>query len=102
MWRAGRAVREGLVEFYRSDNLTFASSIAYYALLSMFPFALLAVALVGRVTADVADREVVVVREDLDQDRTLGREAVARGEDLVGVRRRISRSWRPNRRTGAA
>lgn len=44
---AVRAVRLGLVEFYRSENLTFASSIAYYALLSVFPFLLVVLALLG-------------------------------------------------------
>ncbi|MBS1818056.1 MAG: YihY/virulence factor BrkB family protein [Acidobacteria bacterium] len=50
----------GLVGFYRSDNLTYAASIAYYALLSMFPFALLGVAVIGRVTADEHDRAAVL------------------------------------------
>jgi hypothetical protein len=31
-----RAAGRGVVEFYNSSNLTFASSIAYYALLSFF------------------------------------------------------------------
>ena len=46
----GLAAKQGLVEFYASDNLTFASSIAYYSLLSMFPFLLLVLAVLGRVT----------------------------------------------------
>ena len=54
------ALWRGFVSFYRSDNLTYAASIAYYTLLSMFPFALLAVALVGRVTADSGDRAAVL------------------------------------------
>jgi len=36
-----RAAGRGVVEFYNSSNLTFAASIAYYTLLSMFPFTLL-------------------------------------------------------------
>jgi membrane protein len=36
-----RAIGRGVVEFYNSDNLTFAASIAYYTLLSLFPFILL-------------------------------------------------------------
>ena len=36
-----RAVGRGAVGFYHSDNLTFAASIAYYTLLSLFPFSLL-------------------------------------------------------------
>src|SRR5438874_9653466 len=50
----------GLQGFYHSDNLTYAASIAYYALLSLFPFSLLAFALLGRATADEADREAVL------------------------------------------
>jgi hypothetical protein len=36
---------------YSSDDLTFASSIAYYSLLSLFPFFLLAFSILGNVTA---------------------------------------------------
>lgn len=42
-------MRLGLVEFYRSNNLTFAASIAYYTLLSMFPFLLLVLDVLARV-----------------------------------------------------
>ena len=45
-----RSLRLGLMEFYSSSNLTFASSIAYYALLSIFPFLLLVLSVLGRVT----------------------------------------------------
>lgn len=50
----------GLVGFYEGDNLTYAASIAYYALVSLFPFFLLASALVGRLTADEPSREAVL------------------------------------------
>ncbi len=41
-WRIGvRASGRGVVEFFQSSNLTYASSIAYYSLLSFFPFVLL-------------------------------------------------------------
>ena len=50
----------GLLGFYRSDDLTYAASIAYYALLSMFPFALLAFSLLGRVAASETDRSEVL------------------------------------------
>lgn len=50
----------GLVGFYNSDNLTYAASIAYYALLSLFPFFLLAFALLGKATADEHDRAAVL------------------------------------------
>jgi membrane protein len=56
----GRSLWRGLVGFYRDDNLTFASSIAYYALLSIFPFLLLALSALGAVTADEAARRAVL------------------------------------------
>lgn len=56
----GTAARLGVVEFYRSDNLTFASSIAYYSLLSMFPFLLLVLAVLGLVT--VGDRDATLLQ----------------------------------------
>ena len=49
--RAAGAARAGFVLFYNSDNLTFASSIAYYTLLSVFPFLLLVLAAIGRFAA---------------------------------------------------
>jgi membrane protein len=51
---------KGFQGFYDSDNLTYAASIAYYALLSLFPFFLLALALLGRSTADVNNRNAVL------------------------------------------
>jgi membrane protein len=45
---AGRAIVRGALEFYGSNNLTFASSIAYYSLLSFFPFVLIALDVLGR------------------------------------------------------
>jgi membrane protein len=51
---------KGFQSFYDSDNLTYAASIAYYALLSLFPFFLLALALLGRSTADVNNRDAVL------------------------------------------
>ena len=50
----------GFQGFYNSDNLTYAASIAYYALLSLFPFFMLALALLGRATADANDRNAVL------------------------------------------
>jgi len=50
----------GLEGFYNSDNLTYAASIAYYALLSLFPFFMLALALLGRMANDVHDRTAVL------------------------------------------
>jgi membrane protein len=51
---------KGFQGFYNSDDLTYAASIAYYALLSLFPFFLLALALLGRSTADLASRNAVL------------------------------------------
>jgi membrane protein len=44
-----RAIWQGFVEFTKSENLTFAASIAYYSLLSIFPFSLLVLAVSGRI-----------------------------------------------------
>jgi membrane protein len=55
----GTSAWRGLVGFYNSDNLTYAASIAYYGLVSLFPFSLLAFAILGRFTADVAARRAV-------------------------------------------
>jgi uncharacterized BrkB/YihY/UPF0761 family membrane protein len=46
--------------FYRSHNLTYAASIAYYGLLSLFPFSMLALAVLGSATSDEASRAEVL------------------------------------------
>jgi membrane protein len=56
----GLAAWRGFLSFYNSDNLTYAASIAYYALLSLFPFSMLGLAILGSVTADEADRNAVL------------------------------------------
>ncbi len=56
----GRAIGRGALEFYNSDDLTYASSVAYYALLSLFPFFLVAFAVLGSVSADQADRAAIL------------------------------------------
>jgi membrane protein len=56
----GLAAWRGFVSFYNSNDLTFASSVAYYALLSLFPFFLLVFAILGSVAADEADRAAVL------------------------------------------
>lgn len=53
---AGSALRELLF----SNDLTHAAAIAYYALLSLFPFLLLVVSLFGSLAADDADRASVL------------------------------------------
>jgi membrane protein len=71
MTAAGRQIRDlakltgnaawcGFLGFYDSDNLTYAASIAYYALLSLFPVFLLAFALLGRFAADAGNRTTVL------------------------------------------
>jgi membrane protein len=52
----GLAIWRGAVGIYHSNDLTFASSIAYYALLSLFPFFLLVFSILGSVTANESDR----------------------------------------------
>jgi len=53
IWRGANGV-------YNSDDLTFASSIAYYALLSLFPFFLLAFSALANVAATEADRIAIL------------------------------------------
>ena len=64
IWRevrlGGLSVVKGSVDFYRSDSLTFAASIAYYALLSLFPFLLLALSILGGVTVPYAEGSKVL------------------------------------------
>jgi membrane protein len=57
---AALAIWRGVTGFYSSDDLTFASSIAYYALLSLFPFFLLVLAVLGNATTNDADRRVIL------------------------------------------
>ena len=53
---AGHAAWLALRRLGQSDDLTFASSIAYYALLSLFPLLLLLFSFLGLFTTDPADR----------------------------------------------
>jgi membrane protein len=53
------AIWRGVTGVYCSDDLTFAASIAYYSLLSLFPFFLLLFAIVAAVTNNDADRAAV-------------------------------------------
>ena len=50
----------GLKDFYLGDDLTYAASIAYYGVLSLFPMFLLAFAMLGRVTANADTRNAVL------------------------------------------
>jgi membrane protein len=56
----GLAIWRGIVGVYQSDDLTFAASIAYYSLLSLFPFFLLLFSLIASVTTSEADRQEVL------------------------------------------
>lgn len=63
-WReikvTGLAMWRGATGVYNSEDLTFASSIAYYALLSLFPFFMLALSILGRLTASDEDRAAIL------------------------------------------
>lgn len=54
------AVWRGVIGVARGNDLTFASSIAYYSLLSLFPFFLLAFSILGSVTSNPTDRARVL------------------------------------------
>jgi membrane protein len=58
---AWRATWRGIIEFYNSQNLTYASSIAYYALLSLFPFVLLVLNVMSRLAVGRAGDERALV-----------------------------------------
>lgn len=62
-----RAIGQGVIEFYRSDNLTYAASIAYYTLLSMFPFLWIIASLLGRLAVE-RESLLPVVRAALPRD----------------------------------
>jgi membrane protein len=56
----GLAAWRGLTRLVTGNDLTHAASIAYYALLSLFPFLLLVISLLGSITADEGDRLAVL------------------------------------------
>jgi membrane protein len=56
-----RATGRGVIEFYHSNNLTFASSIAYYSLLSVFPFILMVLTVLSRLAVGQAGNERAVI-----------------------------------------
>lgn len=57
---SGLAAWRGFVRLINGNDLTHAASIAYYALLSLFPFLLLVISLLGSITADEEDRFAVL------------------------------------------
>jgi membrane protein len=54
------AIWRGITGIYNSNDLTVASSIAYYALLSLFPFFLLVFSIIASVTSSESDRARVL------------------------------------------
>jgi membrane protein len=93
----GLSLWHGFEGFYHSDNLTYAASIAYYALLSLFPFFLLALALLGRSTEDVNNRNEVltfVLRYFPAQFDFITKQLDAfRGDVTIGVGGGIALVW---------
>jgi len=57
---SGLAAWRALVRLVNSNDVTHAAAIAYYALLSLFPFLLLVISMLGSITADDADRLAVL------------------------------------------
>jgi membrane protein len=57
---SGLAAWRALVELVNSSDLTHAAAIAYYGLLSFFPFLLLVISMLGSITADEKDRIAVL------------------------------------------
>jgi membrane protein len=57
---SGLAAWRAIVELVNSNDLTHAAAIAYYALLSLFPFLLLVISLLGAIAADEDDRLAVL------------------------------------------
>jgi membrane protein len=56
----GLAFWRGFLEFVKSDDLTYAASVAYYALLSLFPTFLLAFSLLGEFAVDESRRLAII------------------------------------------
>lgn len=59
LWLTAAAARQALLRLLQSEDLTYASSIAYYALVSLFPLLLFAVSFLGRLTDSEAERAAV-------------------------------------------
>lgn len=65
LWLGWRATGHGVVEFTRSDNLTFAASIAYYSLLSLFPLLVILLTVVDAVVPGPRGEVLRVLVENL-------------------------------------
>jgi membrane protein len=61
VWLTAVSLWRGFLGFYNRDDLTYAASIAYYALLSLFPFFLLGLAILGSATTDDRKRTAVLL-----------------------------------------
>jgi membrane protein len=57
---SGLAAWRGFVRLVNGNDLTHAAAIAYYALLSLFPFLLLVISMLGSIAADDRDRLAVL------------------------------------------
>ncbi len=55
-----RSAYQGAISMYDGDNLTYASSIAYYGLMSLFPALLLLLSFLGQITADEDERRLIL------------------------------------------
>jgi len=61
-WRITRlSAWRAVVEFYESDDLTYAAAIGYHALLSLFPFVLIIISILGSVSSDEVTRQKVLM-----------------------------------------
>lgn len=79
---AWRATGRGMVEFYQSNNLTFAASIAYYSLLSFFPFLLLVLSILSKLAVGPGERSVLAV---LQRALPANLEFVSKGLDQLAA-----------------
>jgi len=57
---ARRAARAAFLEMYETEDFTFAASIGYYSLLSLFPILLIIIAILGSVSASDANRGAIL------------------------------------------
>jgi membrane protein len=57
VWLSAQSAWRGFTSLYNSDDLTHSASIAYYALLSLFPFLLLVVSVLASFTANEQARQ---------------------------------------------
>jgi membrane protein len=58
--RCGVSAWQAFLNFYHSDDLTYAASMAYYSLLSLFPLLMLTLAVLGWATGDLESRNAVL------------------------------------------